>query len=136
MVRCPAISAASKALWFFLESYADRDGTNAFPSHNTIMREMGCKGKWVDAHLKELKEWGLISVQGKQVGAGWPVNLYTLHAPLKRGHIMCPLKDGSHVPPKRGHHHIPLPITKTSPPNVIPMPQARKKRKPPNEEQG
>lgn len=134
VVRCPAISFGSKALWFLLESYADRDGTNAYPSHKTIMLQMGCKEKWVDVHLRELKDWGLISVESKQVGGGWPVNLYTLHVPLKRGHIMCPQKDTVHVPPKKGHHHSPIPKKKTSAPkNIIRLP---KPKKPPEEDHG
>lgn len=134
VVRCPAISCGSKALWFFLESYADRDGTNAYPSHNTIMREMGCKKKWVDVHLRELRTWGLISTESKQVGGGWPVNLYTLHVPLKRGCIIYPQKGMDHVPPKKGYHHTHSPKAKTSTPkNIIRLP---KPKKPPEEDMG
>lgn len=123
VVRCPAISPGGRLLWCLIETYANPDGSGAYPSIETLMRDSGCSKDWVKDHLKELEDWKLLTRGKKQVGSGWPVNYYKLHVVLKRPPIMRGKKATTYEGVKSHHNqsHLPEPTINETPPEDPPQ---------------
>lgn len=79
-IRDTSISFEARGLWVLIESYANRDGTNAFPNIATLAALTKHNLKWVEKYLKELKDAQWLSVGKRKTSSGW-CNEYTLGHP-------------------------------------------------------
>lgn len=78
-------SMEAKSLWFLIDSFADGDGTNSWPSVKTLMEISGKPKKWIERYIRELKDEGHLSVgKRKQTHKNkFPGNEYRLFARAK-----------------------------------------------------
>jgi hypothetical protein len=77
LIRDKRISSGARFLWVLIESFADTNGWNCFPSVPTLAEESGHDETWVKRKLCELKAKGFVSVGKRKTPQGW-VNEYTL----------------------------------------------------------
>lgn len=107
--RKKGLSFEAKGLWHIIESFANMDGSNCYPSVEKLMDETGKCKKWVEKYQRELKAKGLIVVNKKKTETGW-VNLYDIRYPLTYHYGKVPTEG---LPPKMtqgvGSKNDPLP---------------------------
>lgn len=87
VIRNAQLSTAARFLWTLLETYADRNGTNCFPSTETLCEDSGHDRKWVFKHLNELETACLIRRDKREGKRGWSANSYVLNTYPKAEHI-------------------------------------------------
>lgn len=75
-------SMEAKSLWYLIDSYADGNGSGAWPSVKTLMEQSGKKKKWVEKYLRELKDTGYLKIGKRKPTARnrFPGNEYQLFA--------------------------------------------------------
>lgn len=108
-LRDTSVSQGARFIWLLIESYANTDGTNAFPSKPTLALLAGKDIRWVEARITELTKARWLSISGKRPVPGGRVNVYSLHHPENWGDQVTPKtwvmghpikggKTGYHVP--------------------------------------
>lgn len=85
-LRDHKVSSDARFLWSLIDTYADKDGSHAFPSIETLSKTAGHDRQWVYRYLKELESAGWLTrahrydtLTGKQKS-----NLYILIYPIYR----------------------------------------------------
>lgn len=104
-LRNPYVPPDAKVVWLVIETYANADGTNAWPVVKTIMAGTGMGKKWVEAQLRFLKlhQFLVIGKRKHQKSGLWG-NDYVLKV---RGDL-GPLREG------RFRTHNQVPYTKSA----------------------
>lgn len=77
LIRDKRLSSDARMLWLLIESFADKDGTNAFPSQDTLAELAGKEVRWVRKYLEELEAAERIAIHKRPCSAG-AMNVYTL----------------------------------------------------------
>ena len=78
-MRQAELTLEQKGLWCLILTWADQDGTNAFPTQETLSQISGRKIGWVKKHLKILEDKGYLKVtKEKRKGARYLHNVYSL----------------------------------------------------------
>lgn len=77
-IRSGDVSFEARALWLLIESFADKNGNNAFPSLPLLATITGHDVKWVKRKMKELREAGWITSYTRPTKKGRG-NVYVLH---------------------------------------------------------
>lgn len=104
MLRDESFSMESRYLWALVEGYANQDGSNCYPSVETLMKVSGKCRKWVEKYLKELRGRDMLRVTGK---------IKTVHGSVNRYQVIFPLtadygqKKTRTIPPKRVERYTP-----------------------------
>lgn len=85
-LRDKSVSSDARFLWSLIDTYADKDGSHAFPRIETLSKISGHDKQWVYKYLKELESAGWLRrshryepLTGKQQS-----NLYILIYPIYR----------------------------------------------------
>lgn len=87
-MRQAELTLAQKGLWGLILTYANQDGSNAFPSIETLSHEAGENERSIKRKLKALVHKGYLEVsKGKLKGARHFHNIYRLKI---RGHQCHP----------------------------------------------
>jgi len=69
----------TRALWCVILTWADKDGTGAFPTQETLSHVCGMSEQWVKKQIKILNERGFIRItKEKRNGARYFHNVYAL----------------------------------------------------------
>lgn len=76
-VRDTRLTPEARFLWLLIESFANKDGTNAFPSQDTLAELANRDVRWVRRYTKELESEERIFVNKIPCDAGTR-NYYTL----------------------------------------------------------
>lgn len=79
-LRDSTVSAEARLLWLTIDSFANRDGTNAHPSVDTLGALLGKGRKWVQRYLRELRALKWLEIGRLATSDGW-VNSYILSYP-------------------------------------------------------
>jgi hypothetical protein len=77
-MRSADVPFAARGLYVLLAGYANADGSNCYPSMETLAHASGLNLKSVVTHLKALRDAGWVSSTTRKTKRG-RVNLYTLH---------------------------------------------------------
>jgi hypothetical protein len=77
LLRKSELSVQARFLWALIDSYADHNGDNCFPSIPLLAKAAGHPERWVKRYLKELKEGGFVEIRKRKTNSGWS-NLYVL----------------------------------------------------------
>lgn len=78
-MRQAELGMETKALWVLILTWADRDGTNAYPTIETLAHVSGRSIPWVKKHLRILRKKGYVKVtKGRMKGARYDHNIYAL----------------------------------------------------------
>ena len=101
-IRDTSVSMEARSLWILIESYADHDGKNAFPSTPTLASIAGHEVRWVERYLRELRVAGWITVGKRPKKGGGFSNIYSLHHPQNWGDAITPKMWVVHHPQKGG----------------------------------
>lgn len=100
LLRDATLSVDARFLFVLIETWADKDGTNAFPSQERLILASGRDRKWFFKYYKELREKGHVSVRKRKTKEGKWANIYTLS--------IRPQNGDSHRSPKTGHYQVPI----------------------------
>lgn len=80
LLRDPTVSDKALRLWVVLDTYADRDERDCFPSVARLCEDLGCSRATINRAQGELVDRGLLFVEsGKDAGRS---NVYTLVDPI------------------------------------------------------
>lgn len=60
VMRDKDVSSHARLLWAVIETYADKNGMNAYPKIATLAKDCGHKDVWVCKYRKELRVKGLL----------------------------------------------------------------------------
>lgn len=77
VVQNPKVSTDACYLWTLIDSFADPDGDNCYPSIKRLAKASKRSESWVKRHLQELKDAEMVTIHKKKTNGGW-VNLYVL----------------------------------------------------------
>jgi len=85
-------SMEAKSLWYLIDSYADANGTGAWPAVKTLVEQSGKGKKWIEKYLRELREKGYLGVKKRKPTAKnkFPGNEYVLFARSQIGPTRVP----------------------------------------------
>jgi len=87
-MRQAELEMDTKALWCLILTWANKDGTNAYPTRETLCEVSGKKMTWVKKHLKILKDKGYLKIgKARKHGARHSHNVYILSC---RGAVETP----------------------------------------------
>lgn len=106
VIRDATLSPEARFIWVLIETWANKDGSNAFPTQERLILATGRDRKWFFKYYGELRERGFVSVRKSKFGGKWH-NVYTVnHSPQKRDY---------HPSPKTGHYQVPYTRTGAGP---------------------
>lgn len=94
-----AITIEAKAIYAYLCSFADNDGT-CWPSMDSMTAELDCHEDRIRKHLKGLVDAGYVVIERRKKGARFTSNLYYLpdRAALSQTDIPSPESTGAEIP--------------------------------------
>lgn len=108
-----SLSHAAVRLYGAIMTYADNSTNAAFPSRETLAKDVGVKPRSISAYIKELEEFGALKVErrrNKKTG-----NFYANHYTL----VFDDPGANSCTPPSAENDPITKPTTLTTPTNVF-----------------
>lgn len=106
LLRDATLSVDARFLFVLIETWADKDGSNAFPSQERLILASGRNRKWFFKYYGELRKKGHVSVKKRKTKEGKWANIYTLS--------IRPQNGDSHRSPKKGHYQVPYTRKDTS----------------------
>jgi hypothetical protein len=87
VLRNADLSRDARLLWAVLQSYASPDSPNPYPSHFTLMKNMGCKKTALKKYMVELQEKGFLNTEQARRSGRWLANVYILKLPDSTGAV-------------------------------------------------
>jgi len=60
VLRDKDLTSHARLLWSVIETYADKNGMNAYPKLSTLAKDVGHKVDWVCKYRNELRHYGLL----------------------------------------------------------------------------
>lgn len=77
-MRQANLEMETKSLWCLILTWADQDGSNAYPTRETLADVSGRSIEWVKKHLKILRDRGYLKIEkDRKKGARHNHNKYT-----------------------------------------------------------
>lgn len=92
LIRDPYLSTEAKYLWVLLDSFANIEGIDCWPTVETLMRHSQRGKKWVERYLRELQQTCRIKIVGKKkTRFGWANMYHILYANICVKPALCSL---------------------------------------------
>ena len=85
-MRQADLDLATKGLWALILTWADKDGTNAYPTIQTLSEISGETEQWIKRHLRVMRDKGYVWItKDRKKGARHSHNVYALKCRCHQG---------------------------------------------------